>query len=151
MNKANNFDSIVLNLRRLRSIDARFFQQFVNDKNIPYQHLMMIQFLGKDGPVPINRIKDFYHFSAPAATQLVTLLETQGYLSKVKDENDKRSSLVYLSDFGLKTLYEGVKLYEEGLNPLMTYLGEDDSNNFNRILERMIEYFDTMQDNNEKK
>lgn len=150
MNK-NNLDSIVLNLRRLRAIDARFFQQYVDNKNIPYQHLMMIQFLSHDGPIPISRIKEVYHFSAPAATQLVTLLEKQGYLIRVKSEQDKRSSLIQLSDLGLKTLEEGAEFFEEGVTPLMEYLGEQDSLNFNRILERMIEYFDLNQDNNEKK
>jgi len=150
MNK-NNLDSIVLNLRRLRAIDARFFQQYVDNKNIPYQHLMMIQFLCQDGPIPISRIKEVYHFSAPAATQLVTLLEKHGYLKRVKSEQDKRSSLIQLSDLGLKTLDEGAKFFEEGVTPLMEYLGEQDSLNFNRILERMIEYFDLNQDNNEKK
>lgn len=150
MNK-NNLDSIVLNLRRLRAIDARFFQQYVDNKNIPYQHLMLIQFLCQDGPIPISRIKEVYHFSAPAATQLVTLLEKQGYLIRVKSEQDKRSSLIQLSGLGLKTLEEGAKFFEEGVTPLMEYLGEQDSLNFNRILERMIEYFDLNQDNNEKK
>lgn len=150
MNK-NNLDSIVLNLRRLRAIDARFFQQYVDNKNIPYQHLMMIQFLCQDGPIPISRIKEVYHFSAPAATQLVTLLEKHGYLIRVKSEQDKRSSLIQLSELGLKTLDEGAKFFEEGVTPLMEYLGEQDSLNFNRILERMIEYFDLNQDNNEKK
>jgi DNA-binding MarR family transcriptional regulator len=150
MNK-NNLDSIVLNLRRLRAIDARFFQQYVDNKNIPYQHLMMIQFLCQDGPIPISRIKEVYHFSAPAATQLVTLLEKQGYLIRVKSKQDKRSSLIQLSDLGLKTLEEGAKFFEEGVTPLMEFLGEQDSLNFNRILERMIEYFDLNQDNNEKK
>jgi DNA-binding MarR family transcriptional regulator len=147
----NNLDSIVLNLRRLRAIDARFFQQYVDNKNIPYQHLMMIQFLCQDGPIPISRIKEVYHFSAPAATQLVTLLEKQGYLIRVKSEQDKRSSLIKLSNIGLKTLEDGAKFFEEGVTPLMEYLGEQDSLNFNRILERMIEYFDQNQDNNEKK
>ena len=151
MKKNNHFDSIVLNLRRLRSIDQRFFQQYVEDKNIPYQHLMMIQFLCKDGPIPINRIKEVYHFSAPAATQLVTLLEKQGFLIRVQSKHDKRSSLICLSDFGLKTLDDGAQFFEEGLNPLVAYLGEEDSVNFNRILERMIEYVDMNQDNNEKK
>jgi DNA-binding MarR family transcriptional regulator len=147
----NNLDSIVLNLRRLRAIDARFFQQYVDNKNIPYQHLMMIQFLCQDGPIPISRIKEVYHFSAPAATQLVTLLEKQGYLIRIKSEQDKRRSLIQLSSIGLKTLEDGAKFFEEGVTPLMEYLGEQDSLNFNRILERMIEYFDQNQDNNEKK
>jgi DNA-binding MarR family transcriptional regulator len=147
----NNLDSIVLNLRRLRAIDARFFQQYVVNKNIPYQHLMMIQFLCQDGPIPISRIKEVYHFSAPAATQLVTLLEKQGYLIRIKSEQDKRRSLIQLSSIGLKTLEDGAKFFEEGVTPLMEYLGEQDSLNFNRILERMIEYFDQNQDNNEKK
>jgi DNA-binding MarR family transcriptional regulator len=147
----NNLDSIVLNLRRLCAIDARFFQQYVVNKNIPYQHLMMIQFLCQDGPIPISRIKEVYHFSAPAATQLVTLLEKQGYLIRIKSEQDKRRSLIQLSSIGLKTLEDGAKFFEEGVTPLMEYLGEQDSLNFNRILERMIEYFDQNQDNNEKK
>lgn len=147
----SNLDSIVLNIRRLRSIDARFFQRFVEDKNIPYQHLMMIQHLSKDGPIPINHVKEVYHFSAPAATQLVTLLEKQGYLKKVRAEHDKRSTLICLSELGIKTLDEGARFLEQGLHPLMEYLGEEDSQNFNRILERMIEYFDSEQDNNEKK
>jgi len=151
MNKVNQFDSIVLNLRRLRSIDARYFHQYVDDKNVPYQHLMMIQFLSKDGPIPINRIKEVYHFSAPAATQLVTLLEKQGFIERVKSTNDKRSSLICLSPLGVKTLDDGAKFFEEGLTPLMEYLGEEDRYNFNRILERMLEYIDSTQDNNEKK
>ena len=151
MKKSTHYDSIVLNLRRLRSIDARFFQQYVDDKNVPYQHLMMIHFLCQKGPIPISRIKEVYHFSAPAATQLITLLEKQGYIDRIKSEQDKRSSLIQLSSLGLKTLDEGAKFFEEGINPLIEYLGEEDSKNFNRILERMIEYFDTNQDNYEKK
>ena len=78
MKKSIHYDSIILNLRRLRSIDARYFERYVDDRNIPYQHLMMIHHLTLKGPIPISRIKETYHFSAPAATQLITLLEKQG-------------------------------------------------------------------------
>ena len=150
MKKSIHYDSIILNLRRLRSIDARYFERYVDDRNIPYQHLMMIHHLTLKGPIPISRIKETYHFSAPAATQLITLLEKQGYIERVKSEIDKRSSLIQLSKYGLKTLEEGIKFYEEGINPLIEYLGEEDSKNFNRILEKMIEYFNN-QENYEKK
>lgn len=151
MKRSKHYDSIILNLRRLRNIELHFLEQYFDNKEIPYQHLMMINALCKKGPIPINRIKETYNFSAPAATQLITSLEKKGYITRVKSSEDKRISLITLSELGKKTLQNGLKFYEEGMNPLIEYLGEEDSNNFNRILERFIEYFDTKQGNYEKK
>lgn len=151
MKKVKHYDSIILNLRRLRNIDSRVFEKYVEDKKVPYQHLLMIQYLCKNGPIPISQIKEMYHFSAPAATQLITSLENQGYIVRVQSEIDKRSTLINLSEYGIKTLNEGTKYFDMGVKPFLDFLGEEDSMNLNRILERMIEYFDLKQANNEKK
>ena len=146
-----NIEKLIYNLRHLRQLDSLLMHKAMKTQSAHFQHLVMIQQITKDGPVAISRIKDSYHVSAPAATQLIALLEKQGYIDRVKSEKDKRSSLIQLSKQGLKTLDEGAQFFEEGINPLIEYLGEEDSKNFNRILERMIEYFDTNQDNYEKK
>ena len=105
-----------------------------------FQHLVMIQQITKDGPVAISRIKDSYHISAPAATQLINALEKNELVVRIKDPHDKRSSLIALSEQGKDILKQGSKAFEVGLKEMADYLGPEDSELFNRILDRIVAY-----------
>ena len=90
--------------------------------------------------VAIRRIKESYHVSAPAATQLINILQKYELIVRIKDPNDKRSSLIQLSDLGKEILEQGSKAFEVGLKEMADYLGPEDSELFNRILDRIVAY-----------
>lgn len=135
-----NIEKLIYNLRHLRQLDTLLMQKEMKAQSAHFPHLIMIQHITKKGPVAISRIKDMYHVSAPAATQLINALEKGAYIERIKDPNDKRSSLIQLSDHGKEVLKKGSVAFEIGLKELADYLGPEDSELFNRILDRIVAY-----------
>ena len=135
-----NIEKLIYNLRHLRKLDSLLMHKAMKAQSAHFQHLVMIQQITKDGPVAITRIKESYHVSAPAATQLINALEKNDLIERIKDPNDKRSSLIRLSDKGKEILKQGSKTFEVGLKEMTDYLGPEDSELFNRILDRIVAY-----------
>lgn len=135
-----NIEKLIYNLRHLRQLDSLLMQKAMKEQSAHFQHLIMIQHITKNGPVAISRIKDTYHVSAPAATQLINALEKNELIERIKDPNDKRSSLIQLSNHGKDILKHGSKAFEVGLKEMADYLGPEDSELFNRILDRIVSY-----------
>lgn len=133
-----NIEKLIYNLRHLRQLDSLLMHKAMKAQSAHFQHLVMIQQITKDGPAAISRIKDSYHVSAPAATQLINALEKNNLIERIPAPNDKRSSLIQLSEHGKDILKQGSKAFEVGLKELADYLGPEDSELFNRILDRIV-------------
>lgn len=135
-----NIEKLIYNLRHLRQLDSLLMHKAMKAQSAHFQHLVMIQQITKDGPVAISRIKDNYQVSAPAATQLINTLEKNELIDRIQDPHDKRSSLIQLSEHGKDLLKQGSEIFEVGLKELADYLGSEDSELFNRILDRIVAY-----------
>lgn len=65
--------------------------------------LMLLYFhqLDFNGPLTIKGISNFFEIKSSSTIQFVNSLEKHGYVERKTDENDKRVTLVYVTDFGM--------------------------------------------------
>lgn len=141
------FESLVVNLKHIRLLEARMFNSSKhNTEGIPFHHLMIMQRLTDTGPISISAIKREYNISASAATQFVQHLEKKGYIHRVRNEQDKRSSLIKLSTLGEETSKRVSKLFLEETKVLIDYLGLEDSQKLNDILVKIMQFCTQMEE-----
>jgi len=83
-----------------------------------------------------------HHAVSPAATtQLVDALEKAGYVERLPDPSDRRSILVNLTGKGREYNEKAEALFLGRITALARQLGEEDSNQLVRLLERILEHF----------
>lgn len=73
------------------------------------------------GPLPIGQIAEHEHVQPPAASKIVSGLEQLGYIERHADPNDRRCSLIGLSDAGRAAVEE---MRAAGLGFLASRLAE---------------------------
>lgn len=65
--------------------------------------LMLLYFhqLDFNGPLTIKGISNFFEIKSSSTIQFVNSLEKHGYVERKTDENDKRVTQVFITDFGM--------------------------------------------------
>ena len=65
--------------------------------------LMLLYFhqLDFNGPLTIKGISNFFEIKSSSTIQFVNSLEKHGYVERKTDENDKRVTLVFITDLGM--------------------------------------------------
>lgn len=140
-------ESLVINFKRIRLLEAKMFNsKKYNEDKIPYHHLMILQQLTDEGPIPISKIKHEYNVSASAATQFVGHLEQAGYIHRKKNPDDLRSYLIELSDLGKETVKNSTHYFIHITELLVDYLGVKDTKKLNEIVESILEFYKMMED-----
>jgi DNA-binding MarR family transcriptional regulator len=76
-----------------------------------------------------------------AVSHVLNELEKNGYVDRISDPSDRRIVLIHPTECGLSILKEANEELMEGLNGLVTYLGEQDSQEFIRIFSLALTYF----------
>lgn len=114
--------------------------------------LVAIHSINQGQAVMISQISSKLEISNAAATQMVDTLEHQGFVERSYDENDRRITLVNLTENGksaLRFAFGQTTLYLDGL---FSFLGEEDTQNLMRLIDKMLEYtMSTMNMPQEKK
>lgn len=77
---------------------------------------------------------------------LLKSLERKGLVTKKKDENDKRKTIVSSTKEGQATVYEHTKLVFNHINKLLRFLGEEDAKHFVRINTKLSKEFNGRND-----
>jgi DNA-binding MarR family transcriptional regulator len=68
--------------------------------------LRVMDFLQRNGPVPISRLADMNQLSRPAMTTVIDRLERAGYARRSRDPDDRRSVLVELTPLAQERAWE---------------------------------------------
>lgn len=76
-----------------------------------------------------------------AVSHVLNELEKNGYVDRISDPSDRRIVLIHPTERGFLILQEAYDQLMEGLNGLVTYLGEQDSQEFIRIFSLALTYF----------
>ena len=94
-------------------------------------------------------IADQVSLTRPRITQIVSSLERRGFVTREKDEFDKRKVNIRITDEGRRVVNEQ---REQTVENHMRYLAKlgDDSEAFLRILEKSVEYFAEKELNSKK-
>jgi DNA-binding MarR family transcriptional regulator len=114
--------------------------------------LVAIHSINQGQAVMISQISTKLEISNAATTQMVDTLELQGFVERSYDEHDRRITLVKLTVNGksaLKFAFTQTTLFLDGL---FEFLGEEDTQNLMRLIDKMLEYtMSTMNMSQEKK
>lgn len=140
-----------------------FMEKYMNLQRIMRRHqknkqrcnawlLVAIHSISQGQAVMISQISSKLEISNAATTQMIDTLESQGFVERQYDDSDRRITLVKLTKDGeaaLKFAFMQTTIYLDGL---FDYLGEEDTNNLIRLIDKMMEYtLKTMEPSLEKK
>ncbi len=96
--------------------------------------------------MPVSDLSALLQITPAAVTQMVNPLEEKGFLERRIDPGDRRVVLVSLTGKGQQTAQAFLASAQEQLLGVLNYLGEQESQEFLRLLGRAIEYLSSQMD-----
>lgn len=156
MEKQDIIQALLRQMRKLRMMESKIIRlTSSHEDKIPIHHLMMMVHLTESGPIPIRKIKEEFRVSASAATQLIAALAKEHFILKTRDELDRRSMKIELSDFGRAKITSYYRDLEKYLERLVEYVGSEKMIEAIEIYEKIDEFNRLMEEqcvkNKEKK
>ena len=85
-----------------------------------------------------KNIEEFLSVSKSTASELISNLENNGYISRVKEENDGRLRKIILLEKGYETNKVIGKTIQDFEKKLQSKLTEDELENFFRIVDKLV-------------
>ncbi len=90
-----------------------------------------------DKPVTITEISEKINISKPAVSQAINALEDKLFVNRVYTKSDRRVVYVEITEKGNEAIENAFKKRNESFNKLLELLGEEDSETFLRLLEKI--------------
>ncbi|GAV22732.1 MarR family winged helix-turn-helix transcriptional regulator [Carboxydothermus pertinax] len=94
-----------------------------------------------DKGVKVSDLGARLQITPAAVTHMLNSLEEGGYIERVRDLKDRRIVLVKPSKKGQEILEQGKKEFFERFYGLVGFLGEEDSRELIKLLNKVIRYF----------
>ncbi len=110
---AQNILHIIPQIMRILTVELRRSGHLMTPGN--FQLMFMLQ----EGPANLSELAEFQSVSLPTMSRSVSRLEKIGWIRRLSDPNDRRVTLIELTDDGQKRLDEMNVLAKETLGQLM--------------------------------
>jgi DNA-binding MarR family transcriptional regulator len=101
--------------------------------------------IGGTPEMKVSEISKALRVTSPTVTQLINGLEAKGLVVRSTDHQDRRSSLVGLTDKGQVVAIQARSMIMATFCDLTNFLGEEDSRQLAELLERVFHYFNEKQ------
>lgn len=95
---------------------------------------------GEEG-VKVSDLSQRLGITPAAVTHMLNSLEEEGYIERLRDSKDRRVVMVRPSAKGQEILEQGKKEFLKRFSGLVEYLGEKDTSELIRLLNKAIFYF----------
>jgi DNA-binding MarR family transcriptional regulator len=92
--------------------------------------------------IKVSEISKRLHVTSPTVTQLIKGLEVNGLIERNIDPEDRRSVGIKLTEKGEMITQQAAAAFEESVNGLIGYLGEEQSNQLAELLMKAFRYYD---------
>jgi DNA-binding MarR family transcriptional regulator len=115
-------------VERLRLVVLRLSRRIRTnsvDELTPSQQAVFAS-VAKNGPATIGRIAELEHVQPPSASKIVASLETRGLVERRSDPDDRRCSLIAITDVGQSSLEEARAAGRSWLAAQLNELGDAD-------------------------
>jgi DNA-binding MarR family transcriptional regulator len=100
--------------------------------------LLALKALSEAGEsVPLGQLADRLSCVKSNITQLVDRLETDGFVERKPDPNDRRTRLAVLTTAGRKACKDGTRLQQEADQHLLTKLSRNEAHQLAALLEKI--------------
>jgi DNA-binding MarR family transcriptional regulator len=87
-------------------------------------------------------IVKFTHLKAPTISITLKNMEQEGYIVREVDQNDQRSVIVRLTDYGIETDKNIKKVFRDEESKLINLFSEEEVEQINSYANRMIAYLE---------
>ncbi|CEG25496.1 MarR family winged helix-turn-helix transcriptional regulator [Bacillus sp. B-jedd] len=94
-----------------------------------------------NGVMKVSEISQKLHVTPPTVTQLINVLEKDGFVERTIDPDDRRAVKIRLTEKGLEVTDQARKAFREKFLGLIDHLGEEDSLKLAELLTKVNEYF----------
>lgn len=141
------YTDILINLRRiLRSINLES-KRVQKEHGISIPQYLCLNFLNAqpEFKATSKEIKNHLNLNASTVTGIISRLETKGYIAKLPNKGDKRSSYIYLTAIGEKTVNSIPALMHEKLSQKLEQLSQTDLNQVQNALNLLVEFMEVEQ------
>lgn len=88
--------------------------------------------------------------SMPAVSQRISKLEQMGYVQRIPDEKDKRTTWIRLTESGVDLMERACQGMVKRLDTIMNQLGEEDTDTMFRVLDKLAEIMEQSVDQDTK-
>lgn len=119
------------NLFRYLSHANRYMHQTLNDRLVDLGHrnfrtnfIDVIPYLDPDG-LQLSKLVELHHLPKPALSRVINSVEYQGFLTKQKDPNNSRDSIIFITDKGVELIQIAYELSIEITKSIANKLGEE--------------------------
>jgi DNA-binding MarR family transcriptional regulator len=92
--------------------------------------------------IKVSEISKRLHVTSPTVTQLIKGLEANGLIERNIDPEDRRSAGIKLTEKGEMITQQAAAAFEDSVNGLIEYLGEEQSNQLAELLLKAFRYYD---------
>jgi DNA-binding MarR family transcriptional regulator len=128
-------------LNRLKRLNWRH----VTNCPIKHSEMMLLfnlkKYLPSGSPgLKTSEISGILRLAPPTVTPLINSLEEAGYIERLQDKSDRRVVLIKTTPKGDKLVEQAKEEVTEAIDKLVEYLGEDDSNEMVRLLEKSYHF-----------
>lgn len=91
-----------------------------------------------------TEISNLLGITPAAVTHMINPLEKAACVERMQDENDRRLVLIRLTKKGNKIAELLIDNFKEKLSGFIAYLGEEESQTFIVLMNKLLKYFSTM-------
>lgn len=124
--------NVIVNIKQVL-VKKNFSRPLVGEGQI------LICLIEKNGLTP-GTLSDISELGSGRVANILKSMEEKGYIVRKKDDNDKRKVLVYITDEGKKWHEENKRRVEEEVDSVLKYIGEQDTKELIRILNKVVDY-----------
>lgn len=97
----NSFEIAML-IKEIYASTIEIVSNNLKESGLTHQQIMVIKLIAHNGKVNISQLCDEMFLAKGTVSGIVKRLESQGYVKKIKDDEDKRNTYVTFSDKGIE-------------------------------------------------
>lgn len=136
------YTDILINIRKiLRSINLES-KRVQKEYGISIPQYLCLNYLNQlpEYKATSTQIKKHLNLNASTVTGIISRLESRGYIAKLANQKDKRSTFIYLTALGEKTVNSIPALLHEKLSEKLKKLPKSDLSKVQNSLNLLVEF-----------
>ena len=113
-------------------------------KNVNISQIILLSKLKEDGPQKSSTIAEKIGYTPGAITGMTNKLIKEEYILRVPQEYDRRVTLIWITDKGIKLLEEAQKQEEILRNDIYSTLNDEETEQLLKIQKKLLEQVDRL-------
>lgn len=124
----NAFDSfeIAMLIKDIYSKTTNIISQSLKDSGLTHQQIMVIKLIAHKGKINISELCEEMSLSKGTVSGIVARLESSGYVEKIKEDGDKRTTYVKFAPKGIEFAKEFRVKINEGFDNVFKNLTKEE-------------------------